>query len=540
MLPDMAMVNSSDSAEDRLRRIEAVTDTTLAHLGVEQLLQELLARVREILGTDTATVLLLADGGQHLVATASSGLEESVRQGVRIPVGEGFAGRIAQRRERLVMQEITSTTVRNPILWQKGVHSLAGVPLLAGGELIGVLHVGSMLPRDFTDQDLQLLELAADRVALATRTRQARVERAAAAALQRNLLPARLPRIIGMELASRYVPAEEAGVSGDWYDVFTLPSGWLCVAIGDVVGRGLTAATVMSRMRTATRAYALDSNDPSEVLSKLDSHMRHFEPDAMATIAYGMWEPSLERLHISLAGHLAPVLAAPGDPAAPAELPVDPPIGAGSAPLRRRTSTITVAPGTMVLFYTDGLVERRHRPLEVGLQLICDAMRTDSAEAMCAAVMSKLIDADPTGDDIAVLAIRRQTAEELRRLELEFSAVPDSLSEIRAALRRWLPTVGASDDDIADLLVAVGEASANVVEHAYGPLGGTVELHLAANDREVIATVKDNGSWRPPRGQHRGRGTQLMQHLSDDVRFEHGPDGTSVQIRRHLTGGKFP
>ncbi|WP_235998908.1 ATP-binding SpoIIE family protein phosphatase [Qaidamihabitans albus] len=536
----MAMVNSSDSAEDRLRRIEAVTDTTLAHLGVEQLLQELLARVREILGTDTATVLLLADGGQHLVATASSGLEESVRQGVRIPVGEGFAGRIAQRRERLVMQEITSTTVRNPILWQKGVHSLAGVPLLAGGELIGVLHVGSMLPRDFTDQDLQLLELAADRVALATRTRQARVERAAAAALQRNLLPARLPRIIGMELASRYVPAEEAGVSGDWYDVFTLPSGWLCVAIGDVVGRGLTAATVMSRMRTATRAYALDSNDPSEVLSKLDSHMRHFEPDAMATIAYGMWEPSLERLHISLAGHLAPVLAAPGDPAAPAELPVDPPIGAGSAPLRRRTSTITVAPGTMVLFYTDGLVERRHRPLEVGLQLICDAMRTDSAEAMCAAVMSKLIDADPTGDDIAVLAIRRQTAEELRRLELEFSAVPDSLSEIRAALRRWLPTVGASDDDIADLLVAVGEASANVVEHAYGPLGGTVELHLAANDREVIATVKDNGSWRPPRGQHRGRGTQLMQHLSDDVRFEHGPDGTSVQIRRHLTGGKFP
>ncbi|WP_106177452.1 ATP-binding SpoIIE family protein phosphatase [Prauserella shujinwangii] len=536
----MATVHSSENAEARLRRIEAVTDTTLAHLGVEQLLRELLRRIREILGVDTATVLLLAKGGHHLVATASSGLEEEVRQGVRIPVGEGFAGQIAARQQPLVIDRVGPDTVRNPLLWRKGICSLAGVPLLAGGELLGVLHVGSLHPRTFGEQDLHLLELAGERVALATRTRQSRAERTAAEALQRDLLPSRLPHVTGMELASRYVPAEEAGVSGDWYDVFTLPSGWLCVAIGDVVGRGLGAATVMSRMRTATRAYALDSNDPGEVLSKLDRHIRHFEPDSMATIAYGMWEPALDRMHLSLAGHLAPVVATPDAEPAIADTPVDPPIGASSAPVPRKTSTIEVPPDSVVLFYTDGLVERRHRPIEVGLELLRETVRTESPEAVCAAVMASLIDAGATGDDIAVLAMRRQHPDELRSMHLEFPAEPESLAEIRAALRRWLPAVGASDDDLADLLVTVGEASANAIEHAYGPLGGTVEIRLEADEREVHATITDRGNWRHPRGQHRGRGTRLMRHLSDDVRIDHGAEGTSVRIRRRLTGDEVP
>ncbi|PXY31086.1 ATP-binding SpoIIE family protein phosphatase [Prauserella muralis] len=530
----------SDNAEERLRRIEAVTDTTLAHLAVEELLEELLKRVRDILDADTATVLLVDGGGQNLIATASSGIEEEVRQGVRIRVGRGFAGRIAARREPLVLERVSPATVANPLLWQKGIQSLAGVPLVAGGELLGVLHIGRISGDPFTSRDVELLQLAADRVALATRARRSHVERAAASALQRSLLPARLPRIPGLELSARYAPGEGGSVSGDWYDVFTLPSGWLCVAIGDVVGRGLTAATVMSRMRTAMRSFAIDSADPSEALSKADRHVRHFEPQTMATIAYAMWEPSLERMHLSLAGHLAPVMAPAGGVAALAEVPIDPPVGVGSAPLRRNTTVIDVPPGATVLFYTDGLVERRHRPLDAGLKLLRDSVVSGPTETVCSTVMARLVGNDPTDDDIAVLALRRQTPEELRTMDLDVDAVPESLSDIRSALRRWLPAVGASEDDVADLLVVVGEACANAVEHAYGPRGGPLNIRLEAGEDEVRVTVKDSGNWREPRGRLRGKGTQLMRQLSDELHVEHDPHGTTVHIRRRLAGGDPP
>ncbi|MEU6643173.1 SpoIIE family protein phosphatase [Saccharomonospora sp. NPDC046836] len=528
----------SDSAADRLRRIEAVTDTTLAHLDAAQLLNELLVRVRDLLAADTATVLLLDRSGQQLIASAASGIEEEVRQGVRIAVGEGFAGHIAATRQPLMIQQVGPTTVVNPLLWEKGITSLAGVPLLAGGELIGVLHIGTLAPRPFTEQDVQLLQVVGDRLALATHSRLSRAERAAASALQRNLLPTRLPHVPGLELSARYAPGEAGGVGGDWYDVFTLPSGWLCVAMGDVVGRGLPAATVMSRLRTTVRSYALDSADPGEVLSKVDQHVRHFEPQTMSTIAYAMWEPSLDRMHLSLAGHLAPVLIVPGEPASVLDVPVDPPVGVGSTPVRRRVATIDVPAGSTVLFYTDGLVERRHRTLDDGLRLLRESARAGSTELLCSTVMSRLVGADPTDDDIAVLAVRRQDTGELGAITLVFPAVPEVLADIRATLRRWLPSVGTSPDDIADLLVVIGEAGSNVIEHAYGPAGGELTVALRSHGRDVFATISDSGRWRPPRGTHRGRGTQLMEQLTDELRVEHGPDGTTVHIRRRLTGGE--
>ncbi|MBK1785272.1 ATP-binding SpoIIE family protein phosphatase [Prauserella cavernicola] len=521
---------------DRLRRIEAVTDNALAELELEQLLAELLARVKELLGADTATVLLVDSGGHHLVASASSGMEEEVRQGVRVPVGEGFAGRIAASRTPMVIQQVDSTTVVNPLLWEKGVRSLAGVPLVAGGDMVGVLHVGTFDPTPFSERDVEFLQVVGDRVALATHTRLTRTERAAAAALQRTLLPAKLPQIAGLELSSRYVPGEAGGASGDWYDVFTLPSGWLCVTVGDVVGRGLAAATIMSRVRTATRSYALDSGEPTAVLSKLDAHIRHFEPQTMTTIAYAVLEPSLERMHISLAGHLSPVLALPDRKAELLDVPIDPPIGVGSAPLQRRSATIDLPEGATVLFYTDGLVERRDRGLDEGLRLLCDTVTTDSTERLCSTVMSRMVGSDPTDDDIAVLAIRKRLTDELRTLELELDAVPEVLADVRAALRRWLPTTGATAEETADLLVAVGEACSNVIEHAYGPLGGKINLRFEAEEPEVVVTVADTGRWRQARGAHRGRGTALMRQLSDNVTFEHTAGGTLVRIRKTLSG----
>jgi anti-sigma regulatory factor (Ser/Thr protein kinase)/putative methionine-R-sulfoxide reductase with GAF domain len=524
-----------DVDDYQLRRIESVTDAALAYLDVEDLLGELLDRVRELLEVDTAAVLLLDSSSQQLVVTAARGIEASVRQGVRVPVGKGFfAGRIAAERQPVIIERVDRTNVLNPILRERGLYSLLGVPLLISGTVIGVLHVGTLTFRRFTDDDVKLLQIVADRVAFATQSRTTEVERAAAVVLQRSLLPARLPVVPGLELAARYVPAESGGVGGDWYDVFTLPSHWLCIVIGDVVGRGLGAAEVMGRLRSALRAFTLLGGDPAEVLGRLDQQVRHFDPEVMATVLLAMFEPSLERLHLSSAGHPPPVLALPHQPAALLDMPSDHPVGVPGG-LRRRATTITLPPGALLCFYTDGLVESRGTSLDAGLERLCASVVVDSVDSVCTKVMAQLVGHDPPGDDVALLAVRRQDSGEIGPLDLVVPALPWSLRDIRFAVRRWLSAVGAGPRTVADLLIAVGEAATNAVEHAYGPAGGTVTVHLELQLPDVLATVCDTGRWRPPHDADPERGTLFMRNCSDDLRIDHGPTGTTVVIRRHLT-----
>src|ERR671916_953926 len=424
----------SDVDDSQLRRIESVTDAALAHLDVEDLLGEMLDRVRELLTVDTAAVLLLDSSGQQLVVTAAKGIEAAVRQGVRVPVGKGFfAGRIAAEKQPVIIERVDHTNVLNPILRERGLYSLLGVPLLISGTVTGVLHVGTLTPRRFTDNDVKLLQIVADRVAFATQSRRAEVERTAAAVLQRSLLPARLPVVPGLELAARYVSAESGGVGGDWYDVFTLPSGWLCLVIGDVVGRGLGAADVMGRLRSALRAYALLGGDAAEVLGRLDQHVQHFDPEMMATVVLAMFEPSFERLHLSSAGHPPPVLALPDHPAVLLDVPSDHPIGVPGG-LRRRATTIRLPPGALLCLYTDGLVERRGASLDAGLERLCASVAADSVDSVCAKVMAQLIGDDAPGDDVAILAVRRQDSGEIGPLHLVKPALPWSLRDIRLAV----------------------------------------------------------------------------------------------------------
>lgn len=526
--------SDTPAADDhRLRPIESVTDAALAHLDVEDLLDELLDRVRELLQVDTASVLLLDSSSQQLVATAARGIEAVVRPGIRIPMGKGFAGRVAAEKGPVIIARVDHTNVLYPFFREYGICSLLGVPLLISGTVIGVLHVGTLAPRRFSDDDVTLLQIVADRIALATQSRRAEMERAAAAVLQRSLLPARLPVVPGLELAARYVPAENGGVSGDWYDVFTLPSGWLCIVIGDVVGRGFVAADVMGRLRSVLRGYALLGGDPAEVLGRLDQQVQHFDPEMMATVLLAMFEPSFDRLHLSSAGHPPPVLALPGHPAVLLDVPSDHPVGVPGG-LRRRVTTIDVAPGALLCFYTDGLVESRNTVLDVGLERLCASIAAGPVDSVCAEVMARLVGGDAPGDDVAILALRRQDSGEIGPLNLVVPALPWSLRDIRFAVRRWLSAVGAAPRAVADLLVAVGEASTNAVEHAYGPGGGTVSVHLELHMPDVVATVRDTGRWRPPRGENRGRGTMFMQKCSDDLRIDHGHTGTNVVIRRRL------
>jgi len=159
------VANSRDV--ERLWRIQLVTDAALTHLDLNDLLAELLVRIRDVLGADTAAVLLRDELRNELVARAAVGLEEEVERGVRIPIGGGFAGRIAAERRPIVLDDVDHADVLNPILREKGIKSLAGVPLVFGNEVLGVLHVGTLTPREFTKDDVELLEVVADRVAVA-------------------------------------------------------------------------------------------------------------------------------------------------------------------------------------------------------------------------------------------------------------------------------------------------------------------------------------------------------------------------------------
>jgi Stage II sporulation protein E (SpoIIE)/GAF domain len=392
--------------EDRLRGIQAITDVALSRLDDHELLAELLDRTRAVLRADTAAVLLLDVSAGELTASAAAGLEEEVRQGVRIPVGRGFAGRIAAEHRPVILDRVDHTTVLNPILLEKGIRALMGVPLTAGGKVIGVLHVGSLTPREFTGEDVELLQMAADRAAAAVASLMAQEDKIAAQALQRSLLPSALPAAAGAEMAVRYVPG--AGVvGGDWYDVFTLPAGQLGVVIGDVTGSGLAAAVIMGRMRSALRAYALQTTGPAEVLAGLDAKMQHFEPGALATVAYAVFDLGLDRVHICSAGHYPPVIASPGRPAGLADVP--PGLLIGAVPgAQRQVATVEIAPGDLLCFYTDGLIERRGQPIEEGLARLCQAVTPQPPDAACAAVMAALVGSEPAHDDIALLMVRRQ------------------------------------------------------------------------------------------------------------------------------------
>jgi phosphoserine phosphatase RsbU/P len=404
-------------AADRLRGIEAVTDAALSRLDEQSLLDALLVRVKNVLTADTAAVLLLDEQAGQLVATAASGLEEEVRQGVRIPLGAGFAGRVAASREPVVLLTVDHTTVRNPLLVDRGIKSLLGVPLLAGGKVIGVLHVGSLSGRAFGQQDVELLQMAADRAALALHSMMSQDNELAAVALQRSLLPTALPAVPGLDLAARYVTGAGT-VGGDWYDVFVLPDGRLGVVVGDVAGSGLDAAGIMGRLRSALRAYVLENADPAAALRLLDRKIQYFEPGAMATVLYGVYTPGTGEFTVSLAGQLPPVLAAPGSRAGPLAIRPDPPVGcADDRP--RRSVTVLIPPGALLCCFTDGLVERRGQVIDEGIDRLAavldgqiaagpaDPARPPPAEAACASVMRTLVGNAPARDDIAVLMISR-------------------------------------------------------------------------------------------------------------------------------------
>jgi serine phosphatase RsbU (regulator of sigma subunit)/anti-sigma regulatory factor (Ser/Thr protein kinase) len=522
----------------RLEDVQKVTESALAYLDLDDLLQELLDRLTDILDADTAAVLLVEEGGRTLAARAAKGLEEEVERGFHLPVGRGFAGRIAFTREPLVIEDLEQSALQpvNPLFREKGVRSLLGVPLLVEGEVIGVLHVGSLAPREFHEADIELLQLVADRVALSIERSRLMVQGQIAATLQRSLLPRKLPQVPGLRMAARYLPAaDESAVGGDWYDVIELDNHRIGFVIGDVAGHGMAAATFMGQLRSAIRAYALDTEGPGEVITKLAEFSDRMH-SRMATVIYATLNLNTWQVRIARAGHPYPLLLRAGGSAEFLTEAGGPPLGTVGGQVYDEQS-VTLSAGETLLLYTDGLIERRGQQLAEGEAALMEVAVSapDEPELKCQAITSELTKDIAIADDVAVLVAETVGLNEL--LEVEVPAAPAQLATARHLIRRWVEANHGTDDDCAAFAIAVTEACANSIEHAYGPGDATIELRASLVDGLAAVTIRDHGGWREPRGGNRGRGILIMREFMDVVSIERTGKGTTVDLRRRLREG---
>ncbi|MBM7806715.1 PAS domain S-box-containing protein [Geodermatophilus bullaregiensis] len=488
------------------------------------------------------------DAGRALRLLSLSGAEPEARQRwAEIPLSAPLAVTTAVTERRPVWVEDAADWPgarggQATTLAALGLASTVALPLLVAGRVVGVIGVGFPQVRRFGGVERAMLLAVAEQCAQALdRARLFRAQQSIASTLQRDLLPQRLPQLERLALAAEYLPgAVGTSAGGDWYDVVELGSGRVAVAVGDVVGQGPSAAAVMGQLRSALSTALLQGSPPAEALELLDRFAARL-PGALASTAACLvldWEAGTVRW--ARAGHLPPLLVADGT----ATLLED---GAGTvlgAPGRPpyTEGSAAVAPGTTLLLYTDGLVERRGEVLDVGLQRVTEATaRLASADParLTRALLAEVLDASALPDDVALIAVRVTPPP----VHESLPADPRRLSRVRRTVTAWARAAGLSEDGVDDLQLALGEALANAVEHAYAATGGTgrCEYRLARTaDGSIDVCVRDEGVWRPVPADpgHRGRGLALISALASEVEVARTTDargaegaGTTVRFR---------
>jgi anti-sigma regulatory factor (Ser/Thr protein kinase) len=368
------------------------------------------------------------------------------------------------------------------------------------------------------------------------RARIAEREHEIAVALQHSML-GRPDPVLRAEYGADYRPADGTlEVGGDWYDVIDLGDHRIAAVVGDVVGHHLAAATAMGQLRSAVRALAQTTEDPAQLLTRLDDIVEQIDGAVSTTMLYGVLDCDTGEFRYSSAGHLPPLLVT-------VDGITEYLVGGHSVPLGgivgrpRETATAQISVQDWIILYSDGLIERRGESLDDGFARLAEAARSGrllDGASFCQHVVRKLLADTAQHDDIAVLAVRPIPTE----IRFRRPAEPGMLRGARETLRAWLHTTDASDDEIDELVLSAGEALANAIEHATPPdQAATVELGARECGGVVHIEVRDHGSWRPgtsPPEDLRGRGLRLLRHFNDDVVIRRDDHGTTVEMSRRL------
>ncbi|MET9368825.1 SpoIIE family protein phosphatase [Streptomyces griseoflavus] len=388
--------------------------------------------------------------------------------------------------------------------------------------------------RPFTSEDQLLLSLLAGQLSQGlARAHQIDQQRETALALQRAILgPAGLPD----GFAVRYEPATPPlEVGGDWYDTVALPDGRIGIVVGDCVGRGLGAATVMGQLRSACRALLLQDSGPAQTLMALDHFADGIAGARCTTVFCGVLTPETGRLIYSSAGHPPGILALPDGTTRLLDEGRSVPLAVRPGATRPEAGCTVPARATLLL-YTDGLVERRRRPLTAGIDQASEAVhagRDAAVDDLADQVMVRLVPPDGYDDDVALLLYRRPAP-----LDMAFPAESAQLAPVRKALRDWLGQCELPRHTVQNVLVAAGEACANAIEHGHRDApGDPVRLRAEARAGDLRLTVADSGRWKTPQpgaGTHRGRGVALMHALMQRVTITSGATGTTVDMHTRI------
>ncbi|HSE10627.1 MAG TPA: SpoIIE family protein phosphatase [Nocardioidaceae bacterium] len=410
--------------------------------------------------------------------------------------------------------------------------------LLPGGESVLVSVHGELVRDDEgrpqllrgSVQDITERRAAEEALALAAANAEAAArEHAIADQLQRSLLPRLAVDLEHLEVATYYrAGVEGTQVGGDWYDVIELGAGRTALVVGDVMGRGVQAAAVMGQLRAAIRAYARLDLPPADVLEFLDGIVRELGENQIVTCLYAVFDPADRTLRMANAGHLPPILVGPDRVSQILWGGEDPPLGAG--PLTLTQQDLELDPDSLVVFYTDGLVERRGEDLEDGVHAL--AKLTGGVRETITALPERLVQAllpDGPDDDVAVLVARVDPPEGEHGLFHRFDALESAVVEARHLVSSHLSGQAAPRTLVDDAVLTTSELVTNAIVHGLGP----IDVRLRTNSREVLIEVRDRATFqprklRPTAEDEHGRGLQIVAALADRWGTRVTEDGKSV------------
>ncbi|MBX9978315.1 MULTISPECIES: SpoIIE family protein phosphatase [Mycobacterium] len=416
----------------------------------------------------------------------------------------------------------------------------------ASGRVVGVLTLLWPQARRFADAELELFARTADIAASALgRIRLAAREHRIAVDFQEHLLDLDRGSTAAV-VAAVYQPAGEVvRVGGDWFSATGLDhSDRIGISVGDVVGHGLAAAIVMSRLRAAVTVSALTASDPVSVLGALDRYALTLAGARCATVAYAAIDTGVQPARISYlcAGHPYPLLVHPERGPVYLEGGRRSPVATAASGDAPETATAELPPGSLVLLYTDGLIERAGETLDRGfdrLKAVAAECADLPAECVCAELVHRMAPPGGYRDDVVVLAARPRHAGD-RSFAMVVPATPGQIPTARTRLREWLAATAVGRAE--EVLLAVGEAVANAVEHGSGcEARKTVSIEAFLRPDAVSISVSDSGRWvgdssASRRSRRRGRGLTLISGLADQVETVRTPGGTRVTLRFDRAG----